>query len=79
MNFTDEQIKAAKAAANLEELTALTKEWGIELDADKLEKLFNTIKGGGELADDELDNVAGGCGDHEYIPSDLPHGGKFKV
>ena len=59
--FTPELLEKAKQAKSPEELIALAKESNIELTEEQakeyLEKLNPKI---GELADDELDNVAGG-------------------
>lgn len=63
MNFTPEQIAKAKAAKSVEELIALAKENGIELtemDAKKYCSILNTPE---KLSDEELENVAGGCGE----------------
>lgn len=65
MNFTQEQLAKAKQAASAEELLALAKESGIALTEDEAKKYFAERHHAGELADDELDNVAGGCGDDD--------------
>ena len=63
MNFTNEQLAKAKAAKSAEELLALAKENGIEISEEEAAKYFAELNKEGELADDELGNVSGGCGD----------------
>ena len=59
--FTPELIEKAKSAKSAEELIALAKENGIEFDEETAKTYFNQLNPKtGELADDELDNVAGG-------------------
>ena len=59
--YTDELIAKAKQAKNPEELLALAKENGVELTEESAKAYFNQLNPKtGELADDELDNVAGG-------------------
>ena len=58
-NFTQEQIEAAKAAKSPEELVAMAKEAGQEITLQQAESFLAGQKQG-ELADEELDNVAGG-------------------
>ena len=56
-----ELIAKAKEAKSPEELMALAKENGIELTEEAASTYFNQLNPKmGELADDELDNVAGG-------------------
>ena len=61
MNFTPEQLTKAKAAKSAEELIALAKENGIEISEEAAAKYFAELNKEGELADEELDNVAGGA------------------
>ena len=63
MNFTPELLTKAKAAKSVEELLALAKENNIELTEEEAEKYFTEWHKEGELSDEELDNVSGGCGD----------------
>ena len=72
MNFTPEQLTKAKAAKSAEELLALAKENGIEMTDDEAKKYFSDLHKEGELSDDELDNVSGGCGT-EALPSHEDH------
>lgn len=65
MNFTPEQLTKAKAAKSAEELLALAKENDVELTENEAQKYFAEFHKEGPLADEELDNVAGGCGDDD--------------
>ena len=61
MNFNHEELKKAKTARNVEELTAVAKDSGIELTLEQAQVYFTRLNPpSGELADEELDNVAGG-------------------
>ena len=62
MNFTPEQITKAKAAKSVEELLAIAKENGMELTEEEAAKYFAEWHKEGELSDEELNNVSGGCG-----------------
>ena len=62
MNFSDELMKKAKNAKSFEELRKLAEENGVELTGE-LEAKFNSHHSEGAISDDELSNVAGGCGD----------------
>ena len=75
MKFTNEQLTKAKQTKSVEELIALAKENGMELTEEEAAKYFAELYKEGELADEELDNVAGGCGgDDDGKPKQ-----KFKV
>ncbi|MGM9644946.1 MAG: hypothetical protein ACI3X1_07655 [Eubacteriales bacterium] len=63
MRFTNEMIEKAKAARNEEEMLELAKAENIEMTAEEAAKYFAELHKTGELEDDELDNVAGGCSD----------------
>ena len=59
--MNNELIAKAKQAKTPEELMALAKENGVELTEESAKAYFNQLNPKtGELADDELDNVAGG-------------------
>ena len=58
MNFTAEQLKKINEAKTTEELIELAKAEGIEMSEEEIK-----AKKEGEVADDELDNVAGGACD----------------
>ena len=70
MKLTAELLAKAKAAKSAEELIALAKENGMELSEEEAKKFFAELNKEGTLADDELDNVSGGCGD-EIVKKDL--------
>ena len=61
MNLTKELIEKAKTANTAEELLAMAKAENIELSAEEAEKAFSELHKSGELSDEELNNVAGGC------------------
>ena len=75
MNFTPEQITKAKAAKSAEELIALAKENGLELTEEEAKNYFEQWHKEGELADEELNNVAGGsqCINGRHYSDDPPH------
>ncbi len=62
MKFTSEQLTKAKQAKSADELLALAKENGMELTEEEAAKYFAELNKEGEIADEELDNVSGGCG-----------------
>ncbi len=58
-----ELIEKAKQAKTPEELLALAKENGIEMTKEKADEYFKQLStSSGEISDDELDNISGGCG-----------------
>ncbi|MDD7573143.1 MAG: hypothetical protein PUJ72_02685 [Eubacteriales bacterium] len=71
MKLTKELIEKAKQAKAVEELQEFAKAENIELSAEEAIKAFAELHKTGELSDDELGNVAGGCGS-----GDVP---KFEV
>ena len=68
MKFTDEMLEKAKTAKSAEELLAMAKIENIEISAEEAAKAFAELNKTGELSDEELDNVSGGCG-RDYEPS----------
>ena len=66
MNISKELIEKAKTAKTAEELLEMAKEESIEMSAEQAAEYFATIHASGELSDEELDNVAGGCGEPNY-------------
>lgn len=60
--FTPELIEKAKQAKSAEELFTAAKENGVELSEEEARDYFEQLNKSGELSDDELDNVSGGCG-----------------
>ena len=60
-NFTAEQMEKAKAAKSVEELLVLAKENGVEMTEEEAGAYYAQLHPvSGEMADDELENVAGG-------------------
>ena len=68
MNISKELLEKAKQAKTAEELLAMAKAENIELNAEEAAQAFAKMNKNGELSDEELDNVAGGCG-RDYEPS----------
>ena len=66
MNFTNALIEKAKTAKSAEELLAMAKAENIEMTAEEAAKYFAELHKTGELSDDELDNVSGGCDEIKY-------------
>ena len=65
-NLTPEMIEKAKAAKSAEELLELAKANGFDMSADEAKTCFAQLNPqSGELDDDALDCVAGGCGDSD--------------
>ena len=62
MNITKELLEKAKTAKTAEELLAMAKAENIELTVEQAAKAFAELNKSGELSDEELDNVSGGCG-----------------
>ena len=63
MKMNNELIAKAKEAKTAEELMALAKESGEEITEESAKAYFDLLNPKtGELSDDELDNVSGGCG-----------------
>ena len=58
--MNQELILKAKEASSAEELMALAKENGMEMNEEQAQAYFDVTHKTGELADDELDSVAGG-------------------
>ena len=62
MNVSKELLEKAKTAKSAEELLAMAKVENVEMSAEQAAEYFVTIHASGELSDEELDNVSGGCG-----------------
>lgn len=62
MKLTKELIEKAKTAKSAEELLEMAKAENIELSKEEASKVYAELHKTGELSDEELDNVAGGCG-----------------
>ena len=65
MNVSKELLEKAKTAKKAEELIEMAKAENIELSAEQAAKAFAELNKTGGLSDEELDNVAGGCGGSE--------------
>ena len=65
MKLTKELIEKAKTAKTAEELLEMAKAENVEMTAEEAAKAFAELHKTGELSDDELDNVAGGCEDYQ--------------
>ena len=72
MKISKELLEKAKTAKSAEELLAMAKAENIEISAEEAAKAFAELNKTGELSDEELDNVAGGCGG---LPSSYPSSG----
>ena len=68
MNVSKELIEKAIQAKTAEELIEMAKTENIELSAEEAAKALAELHKAGELSDEELDNVSGGCG-RDYEPS----------
>ena len=66
MKISKELLEKAKTAKSAEELLEMAKTEKIELTAEEAAKAFAELNKSGELSDEELDNVAGGCGGPNY-------------
>ena len=62
MNISKELLEKAKTAKSAEELLAMAKAENIALTEEEAAKAFEELNKNGELSDEELDNVTGGCG-----------------
>ena len=65
MNISKELLEKAKTAKTPEELLEMAKAENINFTAEEAAKAFDGLNKNGELSDEELDNVAGGCGEEE--------------
>ena len=61
MNVSKELLEKAKTAKKAEELIEMAKEENIELTVEQAAKALAELNKSGELSDEELDNVSGGC------------------
>ena len=76
MNISKELLEKAKTAKSAEELLAMAKAENIELTEEQAAKAFAELNKTGELSDEELDNVTGGCGRDYEASGETP---KFRV
>lgn len=65
MKFSNEMIEKAKTAKSAEELLELAKAENINFTPEQADKVYAELHKTGELSDDELDNVAGGCDEYQ--------------
>ena len=65
MKLSKELLEKAQTAKSPEELIQMAKTENIDLSAEEAAKAFAKLNASGELSDEELDNVAGGC-EHTY-------------
>ena len=61
MKISKELLEKAKTAKTAEELLEMAKAEKVELTEEEAAKAFAELNKTGELSDEELDNVAGGC------------------
>ena len=73
MNISKELLEKAKTAKSAEELIAMAKAENIEMTAEEAAKYFAELHKTGELSDEELDNVSGGCDEikHDKFQMDI--------
>ena len=62
MDLSKELLEKEKRAKSAEELIEMAKAENIELSAEQAAKALAELNKSGELSDEELDNVSGGCG-----------------
>ncbi len=58
----EEMLKKARTAKSAEELSEMAKAENIALSKERAEEIFSRINSQGEITDEELDAVSGGCG-----------------
>lgn len=66
IEFTPELMAKAKQAKSHSELLELAKENGFDISEEKAKVYFEKMNTSGELSDDELNSVSGGCGAADY-------------
>ena len=73
MKLTNELIEKAKTAKTAEELLEMAKAENIEMTAEEAAKVYAELHKTGELSDEELDNVSGGCDEikHDKFQMDI--------
>lgn len=62
--MTNEIMTKLKNAKSVEDILAIAKEDGKELTVEQAQQIFDQLHGGGELSDDNLENVAGGASEN---------------
>ena len=66
MEISKELSEKAKTAKSAEELLQMAKAENIEMTAEEANKVYAELHKTGELSDEELDNVSGGCDDIKW-------------
>lgn len=66
MKLSKELLEKAQTAKSPEELLEMAKVENIELSAEEAAEAFEKLNASGELSDEELDNVSGGCDDIKW-------------
>ncbi len=62
--MNQEIIEKAKNAKSPEEILEIAKENNIEIGMKEAEAVYERLNASGEVSDDELESVAGGCSDN---------------
>ncbi len=62
--MNEKLISLAKEASSPEEILKLAKENDIEISMEQAEVIYERLNASGEVSDDELESVAGGCSDN---------------
>ena len=65
--MNEELLKKAREAKSAEELLEMAKKNGIELTEERAKEYFERFNANGEISDEELEEVAGGCGDSRHM------------
>ncbi len=66
--MNEEMLRMAQTAQSVDELLTMAKDNGVVVTEKQAREYFERIHASGELADDELDAVSGGCGDDVKKP-----------
>ncbi len=73
--MTKEMFEKAKTAKSAEELIEMAKAENIKLSQEQAKDIFARLNSDGELSDEELDAVSGGCGDDDKDVKRCPNCG----
>ena len=66
MQNGSEVLNKVRAAQSPEEVAALAKENGSTITSERAAQIYAHFHGTGELSDEDLEDVAGGCGGGNY-------------
>ena len=69
VNTVNELVQNVRTAKTPEEIVEAGKQAGREISAEKAEDLYERLHHQGELSDQELEDVSGGCGGGGTAPS----------